>query len=210
MKTEFIKYLSIILISLYFSTGCFLNTKENISNLPDKKFYLTEFQYILPGQTKESAIIFFKQFPVKKIMFMLAEEYNIVIDMSDYAEFVQSGDGALLKQDGTLRIAKQTWHKADKEKNRITLIFEQDYFDAGLMKFKLGIYSENSTLKLFNTEINSIEYILNNLKKHFQSGEHSLKEYEEKNYDKISPLPGVIDSKSNPDKTPVPDDSNII
>ena len=198
----------IILLSLFFFTGCFFNTKENINKLPDKKFFFSEFQFILPGQTKESAMIFFKNFPVKKIMFMLAQEYNIIIDISDYNEFIKSGDTAVLKPDGSFRIIKHTWSKTDKESNRITIIFDQDYMNPDILKFKLGMYSKNSTIKLFNTEINNQDYILNSLKKHLKTGEKSLKEYEEKNYDNISPIPGIIESES--DKTEVTDDSNII
>lgn len=210
MKTIVLKIPVFVIISLFLSTGCIFDAKENIRKLPDKKFYFTEFQFILPGQTKENAIIFFKQFPVKKLLFMLAEEYKINIDMSDYNEFVKNGVSGNLKPDGSFRITKHTWNKTENEKNRITFIFEQDYFDPSILKFKLGLYNGNSTLKLFNTEINTKEHIIINLKKHLQTGESSLKEYEEKNYDNISPIPGVVDSKSNPDKTPVSDDLNII
>jgi hypothetical protein len=191
-------------------TSCLFNTKENINKLPDKKFYFTEFQFVLTGQTKENAMIFFKEFPVKKIMFMLAQEYNITIDISDYNEFIKSGNTSDLKPDGSFRITKHTWNKTEKESNRITFIFDQDYFDPSILKFKLAIYSSNSTLKLYNTDISTQKYILTNLKKHLETGEQSLNEYEDKNYDNISPVPGIIESKSDPDNIEIPDDSNII
>lgn len=208
MNKKMFRNLTIILISLLSFTGCMFNTKENINKLPDKKFFFSEFQFILPGQTKESAMIFFKKFPVRKIMFMLAQEYNIIIDITDYNEFIKSGDTAVLKPEGSFRITKHTWSKTDKENNRITIIFDQDYMNPDILKFKLGMYSKNSTLKLFNTEINNQDYILINLKKHLETGEKSLKEYEEKNYDNISPIPGIVESDS--DKTEATDDANII
>jgi hypothetical protein len=210
MNKKMFRNFTVILISLTLFTGCMFNTKENINRLPDKKFFFTEFQFILPGQTKESAMAFFKKFPVKKIMFMLAEEYNIIIDISDYYDFIKSGDTALLQPDGSFRITKHTWSKPDKENNRIIFIFEQDYFNADILKFKMGVYSKNSTLKLFNTEISTQDYILINLKKHLDTGEKSLKDYEEKNYDNISPVPGIVDSKNGTDKIEVSDDPNII
>ncbi len=210
MNNKMLRNPIIILFVLFFFTGCLFNTKENINKLPDKKFFFTEFQFILPGQTKESAMIFFKKFPVKKIMFMLAQEYNIIIDISDYNEFLKSGDTAVLKPDGSFRISKHTWNKTDKENNRITFIFDQDYFDADILKFQMKIYSKNSNLKLFNTEISTQDYILTNLKKNLGTGENSLKEYEEKNYDNIYPIPGIIESKIDPNKIEVPADSNII
>lgn len=210
MKKILLKNLILLFIISSFTSGCFFNTKENINKLPDKKFFFTEFQFILTGQTKESAMTFFKEFPVKKIIYMLAEEYNITVDISDYMKFINSGDTAILTPDGSFRIAKHTWNKANKENNRITFTFEQDYLNSDLLKFNLSLYSGNTTLKIFNTEISKKEYIISDLENHFQTGEHSSKQYDENNYDNISPIPGVIDLKSDQIEITLPDDSNII
>ncbi len=202
MKTRFVKILTLSFI-LFVSSGCFFNTRENINKLQDKKFYFSEFDFILMGQDKEKAYDFFKKFPVKKIMFMIATEYNISIDISEYNNFIKTKNLSAIETDGAFRVAKHTWKKSSNDKNRIRIIFEQDYFEADKLKFSIGIYNENSTLKLYNTEIGKINHIIENLKYHLQSGQNSLKEYEDKNYDKVSPVPFIIeaDFKQNIDNT---------
>lgn len=194
MKTKILSIAAVISILFFSGTGCFLNTKENINKLSDKKFYFSEFEFVLLGQTKDEAYIFFKKFPVKKIMFMLASEYNISVDMSDYNNFINTKNLSDIKTDGMLRSAKQTWAKKSIVNNRIGIVFEQDYFDASKIKFGIKIYNGNSTLKIINTEISEINSIFSLLKSQLPSGKDSFKEYEEKNYDKITPIPFIIET----------------
>jgi len=193
MRTAFLKIITIILIPSCIYTGCFLSTKENINKLPDKKFYFSEFDFVLPGQTREEAYFFFKDFPVKKIMFMLATEYNITVDISDYNNFIRSKRISSIETDGSVRVVTNRWKKKNTETNRIKIIFEQDYLDSSKRKFSLAIYSGNTTLKLFNSDIVNIDHIIEKLQSHLQTGNDSLKEFETKNYGKVSPIPLIID-----------------
>jgi len=194
MKINFFKIIITMMISLCFCTGCILNTKEDWDKLPDRKFYFSEFQFILLDQTKEKAYTFYKDFPVKKIMFILAKEYNITVDISDFNNFINTNKPSVIEADGYIRTEKHTWKKKNIEKNRIVFIFERDYFETDKLKFKIGIYSGDSTLKIVNTEISKIEYIFNQLKFQFQTAKESLNEYEEKNYNTISPIPLIIET----------------
>ncbi len=207
MKSKLYKITSFVFISLYFCTGCFLNTnenlKENINKLPDKKFHFSEFDYNLIGQSKEEALNFFKKFPVKKIMFMLATEYNITIDISEFQSFINSNDLSIIETEGILRVTTNKWRKKNSENNSITITFDQDYFDERKLKLKIGIYNGGSSLKIINTEMSSIDYIFERLKYFLQSGKDSIREYNDKNYDKISPIPLILENSS---KSPVIDE----
>jgi len=196
MKIKILKITIFISISLYFCTGCILNTKEDWTDLPDRKFYFSEFQFILLDSNKENAYKFFKDFPVKKIMFMLAKEYNITIDISDFNNFLITKKISAIKAEGSIRTEKLIWNKKNTENNRITFIFERDYFDESKLNLKIGIYSGNSTRKIINTEVSKIDHIFDQLKFQFESGKESLKEYNEKSYDKISPIPLIIETNS--------------
>lgn len=205
MKT---KILIILFAALYLCTGCFLNTRENISKLEDKKFYFTEFEFILLGQDKETAYAFFKKFPVKKIMYLIAAEYNITIDISHYNDFINKKNLSMIKTDGTFRVAKNTWKKRNDETNRVVFIFEQDYMEPSRQKFSIALFNGKTTLKIVNAEISEIGSIITQLKSQLQSGKENLKVYEEKNYEKVSPIPFIIET--NDESVVVEEPANLI
>lgn len=197
MKTGFLKITVLVLISLYFSTGCTFDTKEDWEKLPDRKFYFSEFQFILMDQSKEDAFRIYKEFPVKKIMFMLAKEYNITIDISDFKQFINTNKPSVIIADRFMRTEKNTWKKKNSENNRIVFIFEKDYFDTGKLKLKIGIYTGDSQLKVINTEFSKIEHLFAQLNFNLKTGKDSLKEYEAANYDVITPIPMIIEINNN-------------
>jgi hypothetical protein len=197
MKTGFLKITALVLISLYFSTGCTFDTKEDWEKLPDRKFYFTEFQFILLDQNKEDAFRFYKEFPVKKIMFMLAKEYNITIDISDFKQFININKPSVIQADGFMRTEKHTWNKKKTENNRIVFIFERDYFEDSKQKLRIAIYSGDTTLKVINAEFSKIDYIFTQLDFHLKTGTESLKEYETANYGTTTPIPMVIEINNN-------------
>jgi len=194
MKTLHLKIFTVIIIVSYIATGCFLSTGENIEKLSDRKFYFTEFQFILPGQDKESAYKFFKDFPVKKVMYMLAKEYNLTIDISDFSNFIKAKNFSVIETEGTFRISKHTWKKKNADGNRIIFIFHQDYMDDSKKKFSVDIYKGKSALKTMSTDIGKINAIFNQLTYYLKSGEKSSKEFDAKSYAKISPIPMIIET----------------
>lgn len=200
MKTKILKYSVITFLSLLLSTGCLpniFNTKKNFEKLPDKKFYFSEFQFILIGKDKKDAYNFFKKFPVKKVMFLLAKEYNLTIDISNFNNFLNSENYTSIESEGALRVSRNIWKNKKVENNRIVFIFEEDYLDSNNLKFSVQIYNKNSTLDRITTSISKIDTIFDRLKFHLETAKDSLREYEEKNYDKISPIPFVIETSSN-------------
>ena len=201
MKKIVLKTTALMFISLYFCTGCILNTKEDWKKLADRKFSLSEFQFVIRGQSREDAYNFYRKFPVKKIMFVLAREYNITIDISEFNNLINSKDLTLIEADGFIRAAKHTWKTKKNQQNRITLIFEQDYFDETIQKIKIAVYSNNSSIKVIDLNMSKTEEIFTQLKFLLKSGEESLKEYDDKKYDIISPVPLIIETESGSKET---------
>lgn len=178
-------------------SGCFFNAKKNIDSLPDKKFYFAEFRYNYPGQSKDEALIFYKKFPVKKLMYLLAGEYNIIIDISEYTRFIYSKDTSKIEADGSFRVMSNTWRKQGNDNNRITITFEQDFMDNTVKKYSISIFNSNYIIKVFNSDILSIDKIPENFASKLSNGEKNLKDYIEKKYDNTQQVPGIIDAVSD-------------
>jgi len=197
MKIKHIPFMA-VLILLFFNLGCFTNQKIDGSELPDKKFYFTQFQYVLHGADKDRTFRLFKTFPVKKIMYLLAKEYNIEIDISDFNGFIKSADLSQLEAYGGLRTVKQTWNTGkDKDaQNKIIFIFEQDMVNDRDLKFTIEISSNNKNLNTIKTSISRIDFIFKQLEFSLKSAKENAKEYDEKNLDKVSLAPMIIEESS--------------
>ena len=192
MKNKHILFIS-ALILLVFNLGCFTNQKIDGNQLPDKKFYFTQFQYVLQGGNKDRAFQLFKTFPVKKIMYLLAKEYNIEIDISDFNTFLKFSDLSQIESYGGLRDIKQTWNMGKDTRNKIIFIFEQDMVNERDLKFTINISSDNKNLGTIKTSISRIDSIFSQLEFTLKSSKENAKEYDEKNLDKVSLAPLVIE-----------------
>ncbi len=183
----------ILIIFVLLPSGCFFNTRENINSLKEKKFYFTGFKYILTGQSKDEAYTFYKKFPVKKILFLLAAEYNVTVDISDFSRFIKSRGVDSIESDGSFRIFSNLWKKQPDENNRIIITFEQDYLDSSIKKISITAYSGKSTVLTINRDVLNIDTVPDIIASALASGKKNLKEYNEKAYDNASAIPGIID-----------------
>jgi len=64
------------------------------------------------------------------------------------------------------------------------------------LKFTINISSDNKDLSTIKTSITRIEFIFNQLEFTLKSGKENAKEYDEKNLDKVSLAPMVIEDSS--------------
>ena len=192
MKIKHIPFMA-FLVLLFLNPGCFTNQKIDGNALPDKKFYFTQFQYVLHGVDKDRALQLFKTFPVKKIMYLIAKEYNIEIDINDFNSFIKSSDLSQIESYGALRNLKQTWNSDKDKHNKIIFIFEQDMVNDRDLKFMIKISSDNKDLSTIKTSISRIDFIFKQLEFSLKSAKENAKEYDEKNLDKVSLAPMVIE-----------------
>jgi len=195
MKNKYILFVS-ILILLLFNLSCLTNQKINGNELPDKRFYFTQFQYVHQGADKDRAFQLFKTFPVKKIMYLLAKEYNIEIDIIDFNDFIKFSELSQIESYGGLRDLKQTWNINKDKNNKIIFIFERDMVNDRDLKFTINLSSDNKDLSTIKTSITRIDFIFTQLEFTLKSGKENAKEYDEKNLDKVSLAPMVIEDLS--------------
>ena len=108
-----------LLSILLLMTGCVgLDlSKESWSKLSDRKLYLSEFKYIHPGKDTKYAFDTMKEFPVKKLMYIISRNYNVEIDMSDFQSFLNHRRESEIKTHGFIKTTSFTWSSDNKKYN---------------------------------------------------------------------------------------------
>ncbi|MCL1833490.1 MAG: hypothetical protein FWG49_03205, partial [Leptospirales bacterium] len=186
-----------ILMLLFLGLSCFTGQKTDWDNIPDKRFYFTQFQYAYHGSNKDKALQFFKNFPVKKIIYLIAKEYNIEIDIIDFNNFIKSSELSQIESQGLIRAEKQTWNSNKSKSNKIVFIFEQDNLANDRdIKFTIAISSEDKELRTIKTTPTRIDFIFKQLEFSLKSSKENAKEYDEKNLAAVSLEPMVIEDQA--------------
>jgi len=186
----------ILLLIVSVLSGCagldLTGNKAEWEKLQDRKFYFTEFQYLLVDSNNREAFKAMSQFPLKKIMYILASEYNIEIDLSDYYRFIRNVYASEIKTEGFFRNEKFTW-KAEKNisANRIKIIYERDYFEKNKMKFSLYITSGDKTMKSLSIDYTQNDYLFTQLGFYFSKTEMAIRDFDKNGYDDKNIVPGL-------------------
>lgn len=185
--------LSVFILILFISgcAGLELN-KDSWENLPERKFYFTEFTYLNTGANSEKAYDTMKNFPVKKILYILSKQYNIEIDMSDYNAFIQNRNILEIKAEGLIRNNKFTWSSKNINPNRITIVFEKDYMDESRMNFILKAESGGKNMKTIDIRLSKTEVIFEQLDYYFEKTDEFISEYAKNGYEEKNVVPGLI------------------
>lgn len=184
--------LSIVLI---FSCSCASlgSNKAQWENLPERKFYLTEFQYIHTGKDSDNALKVMKSFPVKKLMYILSREYNIEIDMSDFCRLTKDGTSSEIKADGLIRNEKLTWKsQTQNNMNTLSVKFQRDYFDEKPMRLLVNAKSGNKTINSITIEFTKMDYLFSQLDFFISETDKYAAEFDTKKYEEKNEVPGLI------------------
>ncbi len=184
-----------ILVSLFIWPGCasLLNNTSKWNNLTDKKFYFTGFKYLYPAKDNKSAYEDMKNFPVKKLMYIISKGYNVEIDMSDYYRFVKEGSSSELEAKGFFRNNNFSWNsKSNNNGNKISIIFEKDYLDETKMKFKLNIMSGEKTMKMIEIDFATNDYLFKQLDFYIPKTDENISEYVNNSYETKETIPGIF------------------
>ena len=193
MNVERYSMCAFIFVLCIFITGCAGLSSKKWENLTDRKFYLVEFQYIHKGDKNETAFNDIKNFPVKKIMYALARDYNIEIDLSDFNKFVKTGNTSEIKTSGLFRDEKFTWNSSKTDiRNRIVIVYEKDYFDESKMKFSITAYSDKKILKKIDISFSNKDHIFKQFKYYLSLAEESFAEYDKNDFENKNNVPGLI------------------
>jgi len=176
-------------------TGCagLSSNRVEWDKLEERKIFLTEFQYVHLDDDTKSAFNDIKNIPVKKIMYALAREYNIEIDISDFNKFIKTKNTSAIKTDGFLRDKTFTWHSPKTDiKNRIVITHEKDFFDESKMNLKVTAYSDGRILRTINISFSKIDYIFVQLKFTLSHADEIFAEYDKNDFENKNTIPGLI------------------
>lgn len=191
MKKYFILFslISAILIS----AGCTHLVKKQISKTEDKTYYFTEFNYTHLSSTEEDVYSFFKNFPAKKIMFLIAKENNIIIDISEFQKFTTEGDPSNINVKKGFRKEFFSWNSQKKTKNKIIINYKIDYFEQKIPEVLISMIIDDKTYNLMNSEVENPDHLIKRITGYYPDVEKSAAEYDKLGYEKITPINGVIE-----------------
>jgi len=188
-----------LFILLLFFSSCTHLMQRQMSDMEDRNFTFTNFYHSHLGSDEEKVYKFYKEFPVKKIMFLFAKEHNLTIDISEFQRFVENDDINEVNVKKGFRKEHFSWDNKIETKNRIIIHHQRDYFDQKDPEIKISLRHGNRTIDILQTEYNNYEYIFNRLTKSFKTANEGIKEYEKMGYETAVPAPGLIEYSSTKD-----------
>ena len=188
-----VKLFSILLIIITFSSSCTHLVQRQISQIDDRNFTLTAFNYSHLGSNEENVFRFYKEFPVKKLMYLIAKEFNLVIDISEFQKFTVNGSSSDINVKRGFRKEHFSWDNKKSPDNRIIIHYQRDYFDQKDPEVKVTLIHGSRTIEIFQTEIGDYDYLFKRVAGSFKTGEDGIKEFEQGGLEKITPVTGVVE-----------------
>jgi hypothetical protein len=160
-------------VSLSGITSCTRWSTRDWNELKDRKFYFQKFAYSFAGETNENAFNFMKSEPLKETLNIVAKKYNIIIDVTEFQDFIYSGDYSKLSVAGFLRDAKFIWESKKKQVNQIEIEYEmRPELEAKnvVIIYKLTIKNNDKVRAFFLDRVYDRKDILTNLASSFGYG----------------------------------------
>jgi hypothetical protein len=117
-----IKYLLILIISVLFISSCTSWDIKKWNELKDRNFYFQKFMHYQKGTNKKSVFEKMKSFPTEQILKILSYKYNIIIDSSEFEDFILSENTSAMQIKGLIADVQFTWE--DKNIHSNTISFE--------------------------------------------------------------------------------------
>ncbi len=188
------KFILCGLISVIFTlAGCTHLVKKQISKTEDKTYYFSEFYYTHLGSTEEDVYNFFKNFPAKKIMFLIAKEHNIVIDISEFQQLAVEGDASNINVKKGFRKEFFSWVSQKEAKNKIIIKYKIDYLEEKNPEVSISMTVDGKTYNLLNSEVENPEHLITRIAGYYPEVKESAEEYEKLGYENKTPIEGVIE-----------------
>ena len=153
-------------VSLSGITSCAQWSTREWKELKDRKFYFQKFTYSFAGETRENAFNFMKSEPLKETLNIVAKKYNIIIDVSEFQNFIYSEDYSKLAVSGVFQEAKFIWESKKKQVNQIEIEYEMrpDIEAKGvLIIYKISIKNNDKVRAFFYDRVYDRKEILTNL-----------------------------------------------
>ena len=114
----------VMVISLSGIISCTKWSTRDWNEIKDRKFYFQKFTYKHTGETQESSFDFMKSTPLTEMLNMVANKYNIIIDVTEFQNFIYSGDYLMIDTFGVFQDEVFTWESRKKQVNQIEIEYE--------------------------------------------------------------------------------------
>lgn len=185
--------LFIIISTIFIFSGCTHLVKKQIEKTEDKTYYFSEFYYNHLGSTEEYVYNFFKNFPAKKIMFLIAKEHNIIIDISEFQQLAAEGDPSDIKVKKGFRKEFFSWNSQKNAKNKIVINYKIDYLEEKIPEIIISMVVDGKTYNLMTSEVENPEHLITRITGYYPDVKKSAEDYEKLGYEKKTPIAGVIE-----------------
>lgn len=196
MKKNYLFFM-ITAVSLSLFLSCTHLLKKEIDSTSDRTYYFTEFNYTHLGSSEDEVFKFMKNFPLKKVMYLIAREHNIKIDISDFQKFMLKGSHADIKVKKGFRKEFFSWNSLSKSSNRVIIRYKKDYFEQKNPEFYISLVIDGKTFDLMDTEVQDNAHIISRIAGYYKTAEKGIADYERLDYDKTAPVPGIIEYTSS-------------
>jgi hypothetical protein len=175
MKIEKIIIIMTLVMAVFLSgiISCTQWSTRDWNELKDRKFYFQKFKYTYRGETKENAFNFMKSIPLTEALNIVAKRYDITIDVTEFQNFIYSGDYLKLKTSGIVQDEVFFWESKNKQVNQIEIEYEmRPELDAKsvLIIYKLLIKNNDEVRAFFYDRVYDRNDILKNLASSFGYG----------------------------------------
>jgi len=189
------KILTLITFLIIFSisSSCTHLVQRQMSKIEDRNFIFTNFYHSHLGSDEEKAYKFYKEFPLKKIMFLLAKEHNLTIDISEFQRFIGSDDFSQINVKKGFRKEHFSWDNKIETENRIIIHHQRDYFEQKNPEIKISLIHGNRRIEILQTDYDNYDYIFKRLAGSFATASEGIKEYEKMGYETAVPVAGLIE-----------------
>lgn len=191
MKKKF--SLFCLIFAILILSGCTDLVKKQIDKTEDKTYYFSEFYYTHLAYTEEKVHTFFKNFPVKKIMFLIAKEHDITIDISEFQQLVAEGDASDISVKKGFRKEYFSWTGQKKAKNKIIIKYKIDYLEEKNPEVSISMVVDDKTYSLLNSEVENPDHLITRIAGYYPKVRESADEYEKLGYEKKTPIDGIIE-----------------
>ena len=179
-----------------FSSGCTYLVQKQLAKIEDKNFTLAVFNHSHLGSNEENVYSFYKEFPIKKLMFIIAREHNLVIDISEFQKFIIDGKPSDVNVKRGFRKEHFSWNNKTSTANRIVIHYQRDYFDQKDPEIKVSLVHGSRTIDILQTELNGYDYLFKRLAGTWKTADQAIKEYDKNNYESIIPVTGLLEYTS--------------
>jgi len=187
---------SFLVFILLMVVSCTEYTRKDWDRLENRKFILREVTYIHLDKTKTTAYEFNRDYPLKEILFLLAGEFGINIDITEYQNFRALKILDQLEVAPGLRKEKFIWKNPSSIEtgNEIFVTVSEDYFGEKDSSINLLFKHKGHLIKTISVDYASNSILFKNLKFYINDLESRRKLFFDNNY-AIKSAPGLTEGK---------------